>query len=652
MKIYFRYITFFLLIGCNQIEPDLVALNLLKAEVGDQEISFSEPISDDLPLDRPITLEFSQALDPASVSAGISLYDTENEVDISTNLVNQNKSVIIYPSGTLRNNTSYRIHLSEQLQGASGNAFATQDIYFKTQLGNLSLESFTIENAEELARGRIANVPLQPEITLVFSQPINPETLQQSVRFSGQSGPALTFTLEENNTKVIVNTSSSLDYLSKYEFIINENLGGGKGESYSGTTRTFFTQVDETPKFPLISDEELLSSVQEQTFRYFWDFAHENSGLARERNSSGNLVTIGGSGFGVMALIVGVERNFISRQDAVERWDKIVNFLSAADRFHGVWPHWLNGDNGSVIPFSTSDNGGDLVETAFMIQGLLTVQSYLDENDPRERSISERITQLWQEVEWDWYSRGGQDVLFWHWSPDQQWAMNLPVQGYNECLITYVLAAASPTHSIEKSVYDNGWARNGNMVNGQSFYGHQLPLGEDYGGPMFFSHYSFLGLDPRNLQDQYANYWEQGVSHTLINRAYCIENPSGFVGYGENNWGLTASDNHQGYSAHSPRNDLGVITPTAALSSFPYTPEESMDALKFFYYTMGDRLWGEFGFHDAFNITEQWYADSYLAIDQGPIVLMIENHRSGLLWDLFMQNEDVINGLNRLQFSY
>jgi hypothetical protein len=264
----------------------------------------------------------------------------------------------------------------------------------------------------------------------------------------------------------------------------------------------------------------------------------------------------------------------------------------------------------------------------------------------------DNITQLWHEVEWDWYTRGGQDVLFWHWSPEHNWGMNLPINGYNECLITYVLAAASPTHPIDKTVYDKGWARSGAMANGKSFYDIPLPLGEDFGGPLFFAHYSYLGLDPRNLQDQYANYWEQNRNHSLVNRAYCMANPSGFVGYGESNWGLTASDNHMGYSAHSPRNDLGVITPTAALSSFPYTPEESMEALEFFYYTLGDRIWDEYGFHDAFNITEEWYADSYLAIDQGPIILMIENHRTGLLWDLLMTDPEVRAGLDRLNFTY
>ncbi|HSJ67740.1 MAG TPA: glucoamylase family protein [Anditalea sp.] len=652
MKTYLPYFFFCLLFSCSQLEPDIADLQLLKASVGDMEINLSEPISENLPLDRPITLDFSEAIDPTTVSSGIFLYAGDDPVNFNTNLVNQNKSVIIYPSGALKNNTVYRIQLSDQLKGISGNNFSPQSLNFKTQIGNLTMESFTIESAEELSSGRLVNVPLEPAFTLIFSHPINRESIQQAIRFIGRSGPDLNFAFEENDTKVIITSSGAMDYLTKYEISISENLQGAEGENFVGTSKTFFTQVDNTPKFPIISDDELLTLVQEQTFRYFWDFAHEQSGMARERNTSGNLVTVGGSGFGVMAIIVGIERGFITRQDGVERWAKIVDFLTTADRFHGVWPHWLNGTNGNTIPFSPLDDGGDLVETAFMIQGLLTVKQYLNPSIPAENSIINKINTLWEEVEWSWYTRGGQDVLYWHWSPNHEWQMNLPIRGYNESLIIYVLAASSPTYPIDKSVYDNGWARNGAMINGQLYYQHRLPLGEEYGGPLFFAHYSYLGLDPRNLSDQYANYWEQNKNHTLINQAHAIRNPSGYVGYSEESWGFTASDNHEGYSAHAPNNDKGVITPTAALSSFPYTPEESMKALKFFYYTMGDRLWGEYGFYDAFNPTQEWYASSYLAIDQGPIILMIENYRTALLWELFMQDLEVKDGLEKLQIQY
>ena len=401
-----------------------------------------------------------------------------------------------------------------------------------------------------------------------------------------------------------------------------------------------------------LTNEVLLEKVQHQTFKYFYDFAHPVSGMARERNSSGDIVTLGGSGFGLMVLIVGMERGFITRDQGLERIEKMVSFLESCDRYHGVWPHWLNGANGDVVPFSPKDNGADLVETAFMIQGLIAVRQYLSMNVPAEQALADRINKLWQEVEWEWFTKGGEEVLYWHWSPEFNWEMNHPIRGHNETLIVYVLAASSPTHPIDPSVYHKGYARDGEIKNGNSYYGIDLPMGEELGGPLFFSHYSFLGLDPRKLEDRYANYWQQHVNHTRINKAYCIENPKGYKGYGEACWGLTASDNHQGYSAHSPTNDLGVIAPTAAISSIPYTPESSLEAIRHFYYEYGDSLWGIYGFHDAFNPTEKWWADSYLAIDQGPIVVMIENFRSGLLWDLFMSAPEIQNGLNLLGFSH
>jgi hypothetical protein len=425
-----------------------------------------------------------------------------------------------------------------------------------------------------------------------------------------------------------------------------------EGFDFEGFQNSFYTRLDSTDKFTRISEAELLTKVQRQTFKYFWDFAHPESGLIRERISSDKTVTSGGSGFGLMAIPVGIERGFITREEGIQRLAKILNFLEyEADRFHGAWSHWLNGSTGEVIPFSEKDDGGDLVETSYMAQGLLTVREYLDQSDPVEDTLITQISRLWEGIEWDWYTQG-EDVLYWHWSPNYDFEKNLPIRGYNETLITYVMAASSPTHSIDAKVYHNGFAKNGGMQNGNEYYGYTLPLGPAYGGPLFFAHYSYLGLDPRNLEDQYADYWKQNSRHALINHAYCKDNPGNYVGYSDASWGLTASDNHQGYSAHSPTNDLGVITPTAAVSSLPFTPERSMRAIKHFYYYMGDRLWGPYGFYDAFNATENWYADSYLAIDQGPIILMIENYRTGLLWDLFMSAPEVQKGLDKLGFVY
>ncbi|MDB5133190.1 MAG: hypothetical protein JWR02_2939 [Mucilaginibacter sp.] len=405
-----------------------------------------------------------------------------------------------------------------------------------------------------------------------------------------------------------------------------------------------------------LTDSGLLDVVQRQTFRYFWDFGHPVSGLARERSNvaydyGNETVTIGGSGFGIMALIVADHRKWVSHDQAVDRMLKIVEFLIKADAYHGVFPHWLNGATGKIIPFGRKDDGADLVETSYLFQGLLCARQYFNGDDQKERRIRSRINSMWDDVEWNWFTRDGRDNLYWHWSPNNGWVMNFPIRGFNECLITYVLAASGDRFPVTSDVYHRGWAQSDFFKNGQTFYGYKLPLGFDYGGPLFFSQYSFLGLDPKGLKDRYADYWEQTTNHTLINRAYCVDNPKKYKGYGENCWGLTASDSYVGYSAHEPRNDLGVISPTAALSAFPYTPQYSMQALRHFYYDLGDKIWGDYGFVDGFSESHNWYAKSYLAIDQGPIVVMIENYRSGLLWKLFMSCPEIQRGLKKLDFQ-
>ncbi|HET8859553.1 glucoamylase family protein [Marivirga sp.] len=636
----------------SEQEPIRGLLQLRDIRIGTIDLVAGELI-EDAPFDRGLVLEFSDPLNRESAEESIMISTTEGNVALTFSYLNQDKSISALPENDFQNNIIYTVTVDPVLS-TNNKEFPGATYQFQTQQGEFSLMSAEVNGTSLESNSRITNVPLNPEIILAFDQTLDPQTNFDNFIFLTNNGSRLplTFQLSEDQKTLQIQAEEAANDLARYNFRISNNLTSEDDFEYEGYSKDFYTQLDSTYKFDEISDEQLLTKIQSQTFKYFWDFAHPNSGLARERNTSGDLVTIGGSGFGLMAIIVGIERGFITRTEGVNRFEKIVNFLADADRFHGVWPHWMNGNTGATIPFSNLDNGADLVETAFMIQGLLTVRQYLNETNIQEQAIINQITTLWEEVEWDWFTKGGEDVLYWHWSPQNEWAINLPIRGWNESLIIYVLAASSPTHPIEKSVYDAGWARNGGIINGNSTYGINMPLGENKGGPLFFAHYSFLALDPRNLQDQYANYWEQNQAHSLINQAYVMENPKNFVGYGESSWGLTASDNHEGYSAHSPSNDLGVITPTAAISSIPYTPEESMKAIRHFYYLLGDRLWGEFGFYDAFNVTEGWYADSYLAIDQGPIITMIENHRTALLWEIFMQDPDVQNGLNDLGFTY
>lgn len=491
------------------------------------------------------------------------------------------------------------------------------------------------------------------ELRIMFNAPVDTGKFNsQRIYFSQPDDTDYNFRFDSTANSLII-TPLNIESLSSYRFNVEpgRNMGGIIRESF---TFNIVTQLDTIPKFGIISDDSLLTLVQKQTLRYFLDHAHQGSGFARERLGSGDIVTTGGTGFGIMALIAGIHRNFLTREEGFAWVRKIVTFLSSSDRFHGAFSNWYNGSTGRTLAFSPKDNGADLVQTAFLMQGLLTARQFFKDGSPEEKALCDTITKLWEEVEWDWFRNGGQNILFRYWSPDYAWEMNMPVAGWNEALIVYVLAASSPTYPVSREVYDQGWARNGDypMKNGKSFYKILQPLGEDYGGPLCYSHYSFLGLDPRNLSDAYADYWDQNVAHSRINYSYCVDNPRNSAFYGPDCWGLTASEVPNGYSASSPVNDVGVISPTAAVSSFPYMPEESMRALKYFYYVLGDRLWGEYGFYDAFDAGKLWFSDSYLAINQGPIVCMIENHRSALLWELFMSSEEIQKGLDSLGFKY
>ena len=419
-----------------------------------------------------------------------------------------------------------------------------------------------------------------------------------------------------------------------------------------------------------MTDEELLTMVQEACFRYYWEGAEKTSGLAKE-NIAGrhNMIATGASGFGIMALIAGTERKFITRRESVERFIQIVNFLEKAETFHGVFSHFIDGPTGKVEPFfGMNDNGGDLVETSFLLQGLLTARAYFSANEPAEKMIREKITSIWQKTEWGWYKRyPDSKFLYWHWSPDKEWIINHRLIGWNETMVTYLLAIASPSHPVPASMYYTGWANQdstgqqyrtnwggtteGSMyTNGNKYYDIKLDVGVSNGGPLFFTHYSYLGYDPHKINDKYTNYFVNNQNIARINYRYCVDNPGHYKGYGDSCWGLTASDGPYNYSADEPvlRQDRGKIGPTGSISSFPYTPVESMKALKNYYYNYGKFLWGEYGFRDAFNLTENWCSEIYMGLNQAPMVVMIENYRSGLLWNLFMSDKDIQNGLKKL----
>jgi len=419
-----------------------------------------------------------------------------------------------------------------------------------------------------------------------------------------------------------------------------------------------------------LADDELLTMLQEACFRYYWEGAHPDAGMALESiPGDDRIVATGASGFGIMALITGVDRGFITREQGLQRLTRIVTFLERAPRYHGVWSHFMNGSTAESMPvFGVFDDGGDLVETAFLIQGLLAARQYFHGSIESERSLYKRITHLWETVEWDWYRRDpDMDALFWHWSSNWAAHINHRLTGFNEVMIVYLLAIASPTHPVPADLYYSGWAGQSDVAinyrrgwggttdgdhysNGHTYYGIKLDVGVGRGGPLFFTHYSYMGFDPHSLTDSYTNYFENNRNIARINLAYSTENPGHHKGYGADAWGLTASDGPQDYVPQAPelKDDKGNITPTGALSSFPYTPDASMAAFKHYYRDLGAEIWGVYGPRDAINPDQNWVSPIFMGLNQAPITVMIENQRTGLIWKLFMSNPEIKPMLDRI----
>jgi len=434
--------------------------------------------------------------------------------------------------------------------------------------------------------------------------------------------------------------------------------------SYRVTART--SSLRESPPSASVTasthpmtDDQLLTMVQEASFRYYWEGAGPRSGMTRE-SAPGNddVLALGASGFGVMAIIVGADRGFITHQQAIERLMKITGFLATADRFHGVWPHFLSDSTGHRMPvFDMYDDGADLVETSFLMEGLLSARQYFRTDGPSGQELYNRITKLWEGVEWDWFrATPRRDALYWHWSPEYSFYIANRLTGWNEVMITYLEAIASPSHPIPPNLYYTGYTAEGtDHVYGEhhTYFGIQLDMNYVPGspGPLFFTHYSYMGFDPRGLHDRYTDYFVNNRNEALVSQAYSIANPLHMKGYGADCWGLTAVDGPDGYNEYKPFvTDDGTIAPTGAISSYAYTPEQSMLALKHFYRDLGAQLWGIYGFRDAFNLQENWYSGITMGLNQAPQVVMIENQRTGLIWKNFMANQEIRPALEKIGF--
>ena len=401
-----------------------------------------------------------------------------------------------------------------------------------------------------------------------------------------------------------------------------------------------------------LDTNQLLTEVQEAGFRYFYDYAQPVSGLSRiGTRANPDVCSSGDTGFGMFNLVVGIDRGFITRPQGISRALKILTFLTGkADRFHGAFSHLIDGSAGKALPFGHDDDGADIVETAFLMQGVLLWREYFSGTGPDEVEIRKLSDGLWRAVEWDWFAtrENGQSFMRWHWSPDHGWLENDKITGFNECQIVYLLALASPTHAVQPQVYWQGW-QTALYATHRMQFGIPLELGpHDFGPPLFWIQFSYLGLDPHSVRFDGKTYFEHFNDICRIEMLYGQSRSNHFEGYGSF-WGWTAGYGPDNYKEYLPGGiDDGTINPSAAISSMPYVPDASRALLFELYANHGSQCWGPFGFYDSFNLSRNWFARDYLGNDVGPLAPMIENYRTGLCWKIFMNAPEIRNALKML----
>jgi len=426
---------------------------------------------------------------------------------------------------------------------------------------------------------------------------------------------------------------------------------------------------------PAVDSPEMKSFTEDlklRTFTYFWDVVDEPTWQTDDRHPTKNFTSIAATGFALPSYIIGVENGYISREAAAERTLNVLEWLWKSPQgpdtegmtgYRGFYYHFLNYESGSRyknVELST-------IDTSLLFAGILTAQSYFDGTVATEARIRALADSLYFRIEWPW-AMDGRTTVSMGWHPESgfieaQW------EGYNEAMILLVLGMGSPTHPLPDDAWDT-WT---STYTWADFYGYE----HVNFGPLFGHQYSHMFIDFRGITDAYMSekgihYFENSRRATLSNRAYAIDNPLGFNGYGEYIWGLTASDGpfnesrrHMGktvqvrtYSARGASvdyvNDDGTIVPTAVGGSIPFAPEETLQTLYHMKARFGDKLYQKYGFLDSFNLTwhgQGWFNPDYIGIDQGPILIQLENYESGLIWNLFSRNPHVIRGLKRAGFS-
>jgi hypothetical protein len=410
------FILFIVLFSCkkNNTNQNEGIIQLISVKIGTSNLNINSTIKD-VSNDQPILFSFSSAVDTTSLHKIITIKNlTGSAVAYTYSSISSSSTLTLTPASNLQYSTDYNLAISSALRSIKGETFPGVQYKFTTLTGSMVIDSILI-NGQAIMSSTLQNIdPQKISIKVAFSQPLDPINYKSSFLFTG---PSLSLTLSNDKKTVLATNTAKAKGLTKYTFSVSTSLTSEGGFIFGGFSSDFYTAIDSTYQFAQISDNDLMTLVQQQTFKYFWDFGHPSSGMARERNSSGDVVTTGGSGFGIMAMIVAMERGFITRADGMARLDKILSFLETSDRFHGVWPHWLNGVTGKTVPFSAKDNGGDIVETSYMLQGLLCMRQYLNPAVTAEKSEIDRINNLYNSVEFDWFTNG-EKTLYWEWSPE------------------------------------------------------------------------------------------------------------------------------------------------------------------------------------------------------------------------------------------
>jgi len=422
--------------------------------------------------------------------------------------------------------------------------------------------------------------------------------------------------------------------------------------NHSGTVKAVSTVIPARPA--VLNDSLFLDLLQRTAFDFFWNEANPNNGLIKDRDTPNAACSIASVGFGLTAIGVAIDRAWITREAGRDRVLTTLNTfwqqpqgreMSGTIGYKGLFYHFLDMNTGLRAWNSELSS----IDTALLLAGIIYAKQYFTERHEDALRIRQLADSIYYRIDWDWM-RNYQPNITLGWFPDKGF-INAWWRGYNEAMIMCILALGSPTHPVPATTW-TAW---------NSGYSWQTHYNYDYVNfpPLFGHQFSHCWIDFRQIQDAYMrqrgiDYFENSRRATLAQRAYCIANPGNFKGYGENVWGLTACDGHNGYKARGAppaQNDDGTIAPTAATSSMPFTPEVSLAAAKHLYETYRQSIWTQYGFCDAFNLTVNWWAPGVIGIDEGPIVLMLENFRSQKIWQLFMQNPDIQRGLQRAGFE-